>query len=61
MRTTVALDDELLRKARAFTALIEKSAIIREAFIARVLHFGGDTAVRQIVYAWMMTGYPSAS
>ena len=36
MRTTVALDDELLRKAQAFTGLREKSAILREALNALI-------------------------
>lgn len=36
MRTTVALDDELLAKAQAFTGLKEKSALIREALKALI-------------------------
>jgi Uncharacterized protein conserved in bacteria (DUF2191). len=36
MRTTVALDDELLAKAEAFTGLKEKSALIREALKALI-------------------------
>ena len=36
MRTTVALDDELLAKAQAFTGLKEKSALIREALQALI-------------------------
>jgi Arc/MetJ family transcription regulator len=31
MRTTLALDDELLAKDQAFTGLCEKSALIRKA------------------------------
>jgi Arc/MetJ family transcription regulator len=31
MRTTIALDEELLAKARAYTGLEEKSAIVHEA------------------------------
>jgi Arc/MetJ family transcription regulator len=31
MRTTLALDDELVAKAQAFTGLKEKSALVREA------------------------------
>jgi Arc/MetJ family transcription regulator len=31
MRTTVSLDDELLRKAQTLTGLREKSAMLREA------------------------------
>jgi Arc/MetJ family transcription regulator len=36
MRTTLALDDELLAKAQAFTGLREKSAVIREALKALI-------------------------
>jgi Arc/MetJ family transcription regulator len=36
MRTTLALDDELLAKARAFTGLKEKSALVREALKALI-------------------------
>ena len=36
MRTTIALDDELLAKAQAYTGLAEKSALVREALKALV-------------------------
>ena len=36
MRTTLALDDELLAKAEAFTGLREKSALVREALKALI-------------------------
>ena len=36
LRTTIALDDELLTKAQAFTGLKEKSALIREALKALI-------------------------
>jgi Arc/MetJ family transcription regulator len=36
MRTTLALDDELLEKARAYTGLREKSALVREALRALI-------------------------
>lgn len=36
MRTTIALDDELMEKARAFTGLEEKSALVREALKALI-------------------------
>jgi Arc/MetJ family transcription regulator len=36
MRTTVALDDELVRKARKYTGIIETSALVREALTALV-------------------------
>jgi Arc/MetJ family transcription regulator len=36
MRTTLALDDELVAKAQQFTGLQEKSALIREALRALI-------------------------
>ena len=36
MRTTLALDDELLAKAQFFTGLKEKSALVREALKALI-------------------------
>jgi Arc/MetJ family transcription regulator len=36
MRTTLALDDELMAKARELTELTEKSAIVREALKALI-------------------------
>jgi Arc/MetJ family transcription regulator len=36
MRTTIALDDELIAKAQAFTGLQEKSALVREALKALI-------------------------
>jgi Arc/MetJ family transcription regulator len=36
MRTTLALDDELLAKAQEFTGLREKSALVREALKALI-------------------------
>jgi Arc/MetJ family transcription regulator len=36
MRTTIVLDDELLAKARAFTGVEEKSALVREALKALI-------------------------
>lgn len=36
MRTTIALDDDLMEKARAFTGLEEKSALVREALKALI-------------------------
>jgi Arc/MetJ family transcription regulator len=36
MRTTLALDDELLAKARGLTGLTEKSALVREALTALI-------------------------
>jgi Arc/MetJ family transcription regulator len=36
LRTTLALDDELVAKAQQFTGLNEKSALIREALKALI-------------------------
>jgi len=36
MRTTLALDDELMAKAQAFTGLKEKSGVVREALKALI-------------------------
>ncbi|MGH7051297.1 MAG: type II toxin-antitoxin system VapB family antitoxin [Acetobacteraceae bacterium] len=36
LRTTLALDDELLAKAQAFTGLKEKSGLVREALKALI-------------------------
>ena len=36
MRTTLALDDELVAKAQALTGLKEKSALVREALKALI-------------------------
>jgi Arc/MetJ family transcription regulator len=36
MRTTLALDDDLLAKAEAFTGVHEKTALVREALKALI-------------------------
>jgi Arc/MetJ family transcription regulator len=36
MRTTVALDDDLIRTAQEFTGVAEKTALIREALKALI-------------------------
>lgn len=36
MRTTLALDDELVAKAQAFTGLKEKAGLVREALKALI-------------------------
>ncbi|MEQ1937695.1 type II toxin-antitoxin system VapB family antitoxin [Mesorhizobium sp. CN5-321] len=36
MRTTIALDDDLIAKAQAYTGLTEKSAMVREALKALI-------------------------
>jgi len=41
MRTTIALDDELIAKAQAYTGLEEKSALVREALKALIQREAG--------------------
>ena len=36
MRTTLAMDDDLVERAQAFTGLTEKSALVREALKALI-------------------------
>lgn len=36
MRTTIALDDELVSKAQAFTGITEKSSLVHEALKALI-------------------------
>jgi Arc/MetJ family transcription regulator len=36
MRTTLALDDDLLAQAQSYTGLKEKSALVREALVALI-------------------------
>ncbi|HTH60545.1 MAG TPA: type II toxin-antitoxin system VapB family antitoxin [Paraburkholderia sp.] len=36
MRTTIALDDDLVAKAQAYTGLEEKAALVREALKALI-------------------------
>jgi Arc/MetJ family transcription regulator len=53
MRTTLALDDELLEKAQAYAGLREKSALVREALKAlieresarRLARLGGSSRI----------------
>ena len=46
MRTTLALDDELVAKAQAFTGLQEKSALVREALKALIEREGARRLAR---------------
>jgi Arc/MetJ family transcription regulator len=46
MRTTVAIDDDLLAKAQEYTGLREKSAVIREALKALVEREAGRRLAR---------------
>ena len=36
MRTTIALDDDLLRTAQEYTGVVEKTALVREALKALI-------------------------
>jgi Arc/MetJ family transcription regulator len=36
MRTTIALDDDLVKSAQEYTGLVEKSALVREALKALI-------------------------
>lgn len=38
MRTTIALDDDLIREAEAYTGIKEKAALVREALTRLVRH-----------------------
>jgi Arc/MetJ family transcription regulator len=50
MRTTIGLDDELIRQAQEYTGIVEKSALVREALTRlvraeaarRLAAFGGS-------------------
>jgi Arc/MetJ family transcription regulator len=42
MRTTLALDDDLLAKAEAFTGLKEKTALIERESARRLARLGGS-------------------
>ncbi len=46
MRTIIALDDELMAKAQAFTGLTEKSSLVREALKALIERESGSCLVR---------------
>jgi len=46
MRTTLAIDDDLLAKAQDFTGLQEKSALVREALKALIERESGRRLAR---------------
>ena len=46
MRTTLALDDDLMAAAQAYTGLKEKSAIVREALKALIQREAGRRLAR---------------
>lgn len=60
MRTTIALDDELVAKAQQFTGLTEKAALIREALRAlierenahRLVRLGGSSPDLAVAPRW---------
>ena len=41
MRTTIALDDELMRQAEQYTGITEKAALVREALTRLVRNEAG--------------------
>lgn len=46
MRTTLAIDDDLLAKAQALTGVTEKSALVREALKALIARESGRRLAR---------------
>jgi Arc/MetJ family transcription regulator len=46
VRTTLALDDDLVAKAQAYTGLQEKSALVREALKALIEREAGRRLIR---------------
>lgn len=46
MRTTIALDDELVAAAQSYTGLREKSALVREALKALIEREAADRLAR---------------
>jgi Arc/MetJ family transcription regulator len=58
MRTTIALDDDLLSKAQAYTGLEEKSALVREALKALIQR---EAAKRLIALGGSQPGIEAAS
>jgi Arc/MetJ family transcription regulator len=57
MRTTIALDDDLIRAAQEFTGLTERSALVREALKAliereaarRLAELGGSSSTLESI------------
>jgi Arc/MetJ family transcription regulator len=56
MRTTIALDDDLVRTAQEFTGVAEKTALIREALKALIER---ESARRLAVVGGTMPGLKS--
>lgn len=46
MRTTIALDDELVAKAQAYTGITDKSALVREALRRLVEREAAERLIR---------------
>lgn len=46
MRTTLALDDDLVATAQSYTGLKEKSALVREALKALIEREAGERLIR---------------
>jgi Arc/MetJ family transcription regulator len=46
MRTTLALDDDLMAQAQAYTGLTEKAALVREALKALIAREAGRRLAR---------------
>jgi Arc/MetJ family transcription regulator len=46
MRTTLALDDELVAKAQSYTGIREKSALVREALKALIEREAAERLIR---------------
>lgn len=46
MRTTVTLDDELVEKAQAYTGIIERSTLLREALTALIQREAARRAIK---------------
>jgi Arc/MetJ family transcription regulator len=46
MRTTLALDDELVAQAQSYTGLKEKSALVREALKALIEREAAERLIR---------------
>ena len=57
MRTTVTLDDELVKKAQSYTEIKEKSALMNEALQALVER---EAAHRLIALGGTMPGFKAA-
>lgn len=55
MRTTLALDDDLVRTAQEFTGVVEKTALVREALKALIER---ESARRLALLGGSMPSFP---